>query len=116
MTLVWAQVESLADYYVARGQPPGRWAGRGAAGLGVTGVVTEEQMRTLFGEGRHPTPTRLAAGLVAEGRSEAEALRATRLGRRFPQYGPSQDLRAVARRPTGRRKQTWAGRCRTRSG
>ena len=23
--------EALADYYVAKGQPPGRWAGRGAA-------------------------------------------------------------------------------------
>ena len=30
------------------------WAGRGIAGLGVSGQVTESQMRLLFGEGRHP--------------------------------------------------------------
>ena len=46
--------EALADYYTAKGQPPGHWAGRGADLLGVTGTVTEEQMRNLFGEGRHP--------------------------------------------------------------
>ena len=48
--------QSLADYYVARGNPPGVWLGRGAGQLGVEGgVVTEGQMRALFGEGRHPT-------------------------------------------------------------
>ena len=47
--------QSLADYYVARGNPPGVWAGRGAELLGVSGtVVTEAQMKALFGAGRHP--------------------------------------------------------------
>ncbi len=46
--------ESLAAYYTASGQPPGRWAGRGADRLGVRGSVTEDQMRALFGEGLHP--------------------------------------------------------------
>jgi conjugative relaxase-like TrwC/TraI family protein len=78
--------ESLADYYVAKGQPPGRWAGSGAAGLHVSGVVTEEQMRNLFGEGRHPDADGIAAALSAAGASVEEALQATRLGRRFPQY------------------------------
>ena len=80
--------ESLADYYVAKGQPPGRWAGRGAAGLGVAGTVTEAQMRNLFGEGRHPDADTLAADLVAAGATAEAAVRATRLGRRFPQYQP----------------------------
>src|SRR6478609_1783453 len=80
--------ESLADYYLAKGQPPGRWAGRGAASLGVTGVVTEAQMMNRFGEGRHPDAEDLAAGLVASGASPEAADRATRLGRRFPRYRP----------------------------
>lgn len=47
--------QSLADYYVARGNPPGLWAGRGAAQLGLAGSeVSEAQMRALFGAGQHP--------------------------------------------------------------
>src|SRR4051794_8266053 len=80
--------EALADYYLAKGQPPGRWAGRGAATLGVAGVVTEAQMRNLFGEGRHPDAEEVAAGLVVSGASPEAAGRATRLGRRFPRYRP----------------------------
>ena len=51
---------SLAAYYTASGQPPGRWAGKGARRLDVAGTVTEEQMRSLFGEGstRTLTPSR----------------------------------------------------------
>ncbi|HET9650434.1 MAG TPA: relaxase domain-containing protein, partial [Microlunatus sp.] len=54
--------ESLADYYVAKGQPPGRWAGRGSVTLNVSGVVTEAQMKNLFGEGRHPNADTVVAG------------------------------------------------------
>src|SRR6516164_2653570 len=44
-----------AAYYTAAGNPPGRWTGRGAPLLGLTGQeVTEEQMRALFGHGQHP--------------------------------------------------------------
>ncbi|WP_433531225.1 MobF family relaxase [Micromonospora sp. CA-263727] len=45
-------------YYInhtARGESPGWWAGNGAAVLGVSGWVTEQQMRYLIGQGRHPT-------------------------------------------------------------
>ncbi|MEU1811707.1 MobF family relaxase [Micromonospora aurantiaca (nom. illeg.)] len=45
-------------YYInhtARGESPGWWAGTGAAVLGVSGWVTEQQMRYLIGQGRHPT-------------------------------------------------------------
>ena len=70
--------ETLANYYVARGNPPGVWLGGGAAQLGVEGgVVTEEQMRALFGEGRHPDRDAL---LAAAGAPEA----ATRLGAAYP--------------------------------
>jgi hypothetical protein len=48
----------LAGYYAETGNPPGRWVGAGAADLGVGGVVSEAQMRTLFGRGEHRTPRR----------------------------------------------------------
>ena len=44
----------FGDYYTERGESPGVWTGRGIDGLGVSGQVTESQMRLLFGEGRHP--------------------------------------------------------------
>ena len=79
---------SLAALLHGERQPPGRWAGMAAAALGVAGVVTEEQMRALFGEGLHPERRRRSRRrLRASGVSEAAAIRATRLGRRFPQYG-----------------------------
>ncbi len=47
----------LASYYTERGETPGVWVGAGMAGidgLEAGDVVTAEQMRLLFGEGRHP--------------------------------------------------------------
>ena len=47
----------LASYYRERGELPGRWIGRGLKGvdgLEVGDVVTADQMRLLFAEGRHP--------------------------------------------------------------
>src|SRR3954447_11217462 len=68
--------QSLADYYTARGNPPGRWLGGGAATLGVEGTaVSEAQMRALFGEGCHPDRDVLVAAGVPE--------RDTRLGARY---------------------------------
>jgi hypothetical protein len=48
----------LASYYSARGEAPGVWVGRGLSGLeglAAGDVVTEEQMRNLFGSGSPPT-------------------------------------------------------------
>src|SRR5215207_1665238 len=78
---------SLAAYYTASGQPPGRWAGEGARRLVVNGTVTEEQMRSLFGQGLHPDAAAIKQAMVDTGMSEREAVQATRLGRRFPRYG-----------------------------
>ena len=73
--------QSLADYYTARGNPPGIWIGAGAATLGVAGgAVSEAQMRALFGDGAHPDRD----ALLAAGAPEA----ATRLGTRYPTYQP----------------------------
>lgn len=88
---------SLSAYYLASGQPPGRWAGLAAAQLGVGGAVTEEQMKALFGEGLHPNAQAIQGTLRGAGVSEAAALRATRLGRRFPQYQRIEAIIPLAR-------------------
>lgn len=44
---------SREDYYVAGGEPPGLWYGKGAADLGLTGHVKAESLNRLF-EGYHP--------------------------------------------------------------
>src|SRR6266545_7849165 len=43
----------LDDYYAGRGESPGIWTGRGAAKLGLEGVVQEGQLGTLI-RGHHP--------------------------------------------------------------
>lgn len=86
--------ESLSDYYLAHGYPPGEWFGRGAAALDVHGEVTAAQMNALFGEGRHPDADRIQAEMIAAGHSRAEALAATKLGCRFYQYDGPDRLRS----------------------
>ncbi len=84
--------QSLANYYTARGNPPGVWLGAGATTLGVAGgVVSEAQMRALFGHGAHPDRD----SMLAAGAPEA----VTRLGARFPifeQLPPRLDRIAAA--------------------
>ena len=110
-----------AGYYTAQGNPPGRWTGRGAPLLGLTGrEVTEEQMRALFGHGEHPDSAAIiAAYLKGNVRAEMtgrqletarnEAIAAARLGRPFPAYEPLEKFDArvgarlsVIREETGR--------------
>ena len=55
-------------------------------------------MRSLFGEGLHPNAAAMRRAMMATGMSEREAVQATRLGRRFPQYGTDHGLRSIARR------------------
>ncbi|MDR7277650.1 MobF family relaxase [Catenuloplanes atrovinosus] len=74
-----APPEGPTPYYIdpqARGEAPGWWAGDGARVLGVSGWVSEPQMRLLIGEGRHP-----AAGY--------------RLGRAWRIYAPQTDATRV---------------------
>ncbi|WP_410591836.1 MobF family relaxase [Amycolatopsis sp. lyj-23] len=86
--------ELLSDYYLSRGYPAGQWFGAGAEQLGLSGAVTSAQMNALFGEGRHPHADAIEAEMVAGGATAAEALKATRLGRRFPQYSALDHLRS----------------------
>jgi hypothetical protein len=74
----------LASYHTERGEAPGRWVGRGLAGvdgLDVGDVVTGEQMRLLFAEGRHPLantpmPARVSVPAVDREQPFQAALRA----------------------------------------
>ncbi len=47
----------LADYYVTKGEAPGRWTGSGITridGIEAGDAVTADQMKHLFGTGSHP--------------------------------------------------------------
>jgi conjugative relaxase-like TrwC/TraI family protein len=86
--------ESLSDYYFAHGYPAGEWFGAGAADLGLSGEVTAAQMNALFGEGRHPNADAIEAEMILAGATPQQAEQATRLGRRFAQYGGLDGLRS----------------------
>ncbi|WP_423461865.1 MobF family relaxase [Promicromonospora sp. MS192] len=77
---------SLTDYYMQHGNPPGQWVGSGVDQLGVSGLVLERQMKSLFGVGRHPDAGRLEVEALARGASRREAVRAGWIGRAFPTF------------------------------
>lgn len=83
--------QSLSDYYMQHGNPPGVWHGSGLEALGVSGTVTEAQMRALFGEGLHPDAERIIVAAIASGKSEKEAHALVKLGRRYPQFQPVEE-------------------------
>lgn len=97
---------SLADYYSAKGEAPGRWVGRGLSSLsmaprGITqepadaaqarslslgDTVTEAQMKALFGEGRHPNADLIEQAHADAGASARTQLAASKLGARYRGY------------------------------
>ncbi|MFE7503881.1 MobF family relaxase [Promicromonospora sp. NPDC057488] len=77
---------SLTDYYMQHGNPPGHWVGSGLEQLGVSGQVLEKQMKSLFGQGRHPDAERLEVEALARGMSKQDAARVGALGRAFPEF------------------------------
>ncbi|MGS2807743.1 MobF family relaxase [Nocardia abscessus] len=93
----------LSDYYSAHGESPGVWSGTGLASLGIDigAEVTESQMKSLFGLGRHPDAESIeetvfhhasAAGSTPKQASDA-ADKASRLGSPFRVYAPNSDFR-----------------------
>ncbi|GAA1027139.1 MULTISPECIES: MobF family relaxase [Amycolatopsis] len=78
--------ELLSGYYLSHGYPAGEWFGAGAQIFGLTGEVKPAQMKALFGEGRHPNADAIENEMIADGKTAAEALSATKLGRGFPVY------------------------------
>ncbi|GAA4884645.1 MobF family relaxase [Serinicoccus chungangensis] len=90
----------LASYYEEKGEAPGRWLGTGLVGLdlAVGDVVTEEQMKLLFGQGRHPRsdePDAAANGWGGLGRAfptfDATSLRQV-TARAFSEHNTSRGL------------------------
>lgn len=79
----------LASYYSAQGEAPGLWIGSGLAdldGLNAGDPVTEEQMRSLFGSGRHPLAAQIRAAAADDGLSILEQERAAWLGTPYKVY------------------------------
>ncbi|MEW6470938.1 MAG: MobF family relaxase [Actinomycetota bacterium] len=63
-----------ADYYLRKGEAPGRWLGAGAARLGLSGEVTAEELHDLFA-GKDPRSGRYlvaARGSSTRARRRAE--------------------------------------------
>ena len=98
----------LAAYYEEKGESPGRWLGSGLAGLDLADgdVVTEEQMKLLFGQGRHPRsqePDAVARGWGSLGRAfptfTATSLR-QEVAAAFSEHNTSQGRRWNASIPT----------------
>lgn len=94
---------SLADYYSSHGEAPGHWHGSGLASLGIGpgDEVTEEQMKSLFGLGRHPSAEAIEDRVYDEqmrlGAKHKDAARAadkaSRLGHLFPIYAEVSEFR-----------------------
>lgn len=76
----------LGDYYTVDGNPPGQWIGNGVATLGVSGEVTEAQMKALYGMGLHPEYERIVAEGIADGLKPKAAAAKAKLGRAYYQY------------------------------
>lgn len=102
--------QSLADYYSAKGESPGRWRGQGMASLGeVTAgtVVTEDQMKALFGDGMHPAANEIQQRVIraeirggaTEKQAQERATKSAKLGAAFANYNeePSEFIVRVTR-------------------
>jgi DNA primase catalytic core len=77
----------LGSYYSDKGESPGIWMGRGLDAVpdfSVGQYVSEEQMKSLFGEGRHPNAAQIVADARTRGLSSAEADKLAQLGRPYP--------------------------------
>ncbi len=101
----------LASYYSARGEAPGVWVGRGLSGLDGLAVgdgVTEEQMRNLFGSGRHPLAEQLREAAAEVGMDAGAQDRATWLGNLYPVY--ASDVSEFRRRVAARVAEANVGR------
>ena len=102
----------LASYYSAKGEAPGVWVGDGMAalqGLAAGDPVTEEQMRALFGSGRHPLAAQLRDAAADAGLDPRAQERATWLGTPYKVYSDvSQFRRRVAQRVSAAQRGTRA--------
>ena len=87
----------LGAYYNEKGEAPGVWMGRGLGGVSDFPLgehVTEEQMRLLFGEGRHPNARAAERAARAAGKSEWAIDQAGRLGAPYKIYKDANEFRS----------------------
>nr|WP_244883682.1 MobF family relaxase [Streptomyces zhihengii] len=68
----------------APGVPPGVWHGQAARALGLSGIVSDAQMRALYGLGMHPDAEEIAAHELGAGASLKRAMTAAILGPAVP--------------------------------
>lgn len=97
--------DSLADYYSAHGEAPGRWHGSGLTSLGLTtgDHVSEAQMKNLFGLGIHPNAEqvedRVYTQHITRGATDKHATReaekAFKLGNKFASYESISEYRKL---------------------
>ncbi len=79
-----AQGRALTVSSAVPGVPPGVWHGQGADVLGLSGGVSDEQMKALFGLGMHPNAIVLIARELEQGASLKRAMKAAKLGPAVP--------------------------------
>jgi conjugative relaxase-like TrwC/TraI family protein len=86
------------SYYTAAGEPPGRWAGKGAAALGLTGRVDPAVIARLYqhniGPGGELLVSRRQSKAAAE--REAAAVAAYRVGHPYASATEMAEVRAAA--------------------
>jgi DNA primase catalytic core len=82
--------DDLGSYYSEKGEAPGVWMGRGLSGWAaavpdfpIGEHVTEEQMKALFGEGRHPNADAIDRAAQLMGLSDRDVDAASRLGKPY---------------------------------
>ena len=61
------------SYYTAAGEPPGEWAGKGAAALGLVGVVAPDVIERLYQENTGPAGELLVKRRPSKAASDREA-------------------------------------------
>ena len=89
------------SYYTAAGEPPGEWAGKGAATLGLSGQVDPDVIERLYQENIGPG----GELLVKRRQSKAAEDREARRGRGVPGRAPVRQCDRTGRGPRRRARQ-----------
>ena len=87
------------SYYTAAGEPPGQWAGKGAATLGLTGTVDPDVIESLYQENTGPGGELLVKRRQAKkaGKREAAAVAAYLAAQPYASATELAEVRAAAR-------------------
>ena len=86
------------SYYTAAGEPPGEWAGKGAAGLGLNGQVDPDVIERLYQESIGPGGELLVRRRSkAADKREVQAIAAYLAGHPYASATELAEVRAVAR-------------------